>query len=141
MQISLGLMLLLVTPLQIQAKALDSWAPILFATVVSKDVPEQFIGEWALDTTVCGKGASESTLTITPSSIMLYASGGPVESVEVQGDDQVSISANFHGEDGSAWRQTMKFTLSEAGTRLERDDTDGVYHRCADSAYSISVTP
>jgi hypothetical protein len=126
--------------LQLQAQAPESWFSS-YATAVSTGVPEQFIGEWSLDLNACGKGASESNLTITSSSIMLYASGGPVESVEVHGEDQVTIAANFHGEDGSTWLQSMTLRLSAAGTRLERDDSDAVYQRCADSASSIASTP
>lgn len=70
-------------------------------------------------------------MRISTNSIIFYASGGHIVSVVTHSADEVTVTAKLYGEDNHASLRSLKLRLSWAGTRLERDDSDAFYYRCA----------
>ena len=92
---------------------------LVAALVIAQEqarVPDRFHGKWAGSESRCAR-PSESTLYISENQLDFWESRGRVLSVKSGGKLEIELELELTGE-GSVWRETRQFRLSEDGHTL-----------------------
>ncbi|MEL7505390.1 MAG: hypothetical protein AAFN18_23315 [Cyanobacteria bacterium J06554_6] len=92
-------------------------------------IPLQFQGEWDASLEGCAAPYSDGRLTITSNRLEFWESSGPVQSVVMQGDRQITVTTELSSE-GSTFTDTKTFHLSDDGSVLTMPETGSVRYRC-----------
>lgn len=92
-------------------------------------LPAIFLGRWDANAQACAVG-TEMKLTVEPRRVAFYESGGRIESIKINGPNDIVAEVAMSGE-GETWQKTMHMVVTEDSKTLTINNGElGVRVRC-----------
>ena len=93
-------------------------SPAPAAPVASKTIPSAFQGLWMPTAADCAAGIADTRVTISADQLLFFESSGPVTSVDVASDNDITVHAVISGEGEGPNDHAFHFVLSDDGETL-----------------------